>query len=107
VRVKSVSVSSLRKTSTSVASASIDVATDGTGPVTIVIEWFTGNAKGELGAQDGSQSFERSGATQYTITLDHTFGGKGCYWGVRATTNPAAATGSSWQQIQVRRCTVQ
>ncbi|MFI2347630.1 serine/threonine-protein kinase [Streptomyces sp. NPDC019443] len=107
VRVKSVSVSSLRQTSTTGASASIDVATDGTGPVTIVIEWFTGNAKGELGAQDGSQAFERSGATQYTITLDHTFQGKGCYWGVRATTNPAAANGSSSQQILIRRCTIQ
>ncbi|MDQ0945566.1 serine/threonine-protein kinase [Streptomyces sp. V1I1] len=107
VRVKSVSVSSLRKTSTSVASASIDVATDGTGPVTIVIAWFTSDAKGELGAQDGSQAFERSGATQYTITLDHTFQGKGCYWGVRATTNPAAANSSSSQQIQARRCPIQ
>jgi eukaryotic-like serine/threonine-protein kinase len=109
VRVKSVSVSSLQKTSTTGASASIDVdvATDGTGPVTIVVEWFTGDAKGELGAQDGSQAFERSGATQYTITLDHTFQGKGCYWGVRATTNPAAANGSSSQQIQARRCPVQ
>jgi hypothetical protein len=104
VRVKSVSVSSLQKTSTTGASASIDVATDGTGPVTIVVEWFTGDAKGELGAQDGSQAFERSGATQYTITLDHTFQGKGCYWGVRATTNPAAANSSSSQQIQGRRC---
>lgn len=107
VRVKSVSVSSLRQTSTRGASASIDVATDGTGPVTIVIAWFTGDAKGELGAQDGSQAFERSGATQYTITLDHTFQGKGCYWGVRATTNPVAANGSSSQQILTRRCTVQ
>ena len=104
--MKSVSVSSLRQTSTTGASASVDVATDGTAPVTIVIEWFTGDAKGELGAQDGSQAFERSGATQYTITLDHAFRGKGCYWGVRATTDPAAANGSSSQQILIRRCTI-
>ncbi|MBT2388564.1 serine/threonine protein kinase [Streptomyces sp. ISL-1] len=106
VSVKSVSVSSLRQTSANGGSASIDVATDGTGPVTVVIAWFTGDAAGELGAQDGSQAFERSGATQYTITLDHTFQGKGCYWGVRATTNPAAANGSSSQQILTRRCTI-
>ncbi|NUL26929.1 serine/threonine-protein kinase [Streptomyces lunaelactis] len=59
----------------------------------------------EPGAPDGSQTFERSGATQYTITLDHTFQGKGCYWGVRATTNPTAPNPSS-QQIQARRCPI-
>jgi serine/threonine-protein kinase len=107
VRVKSVSVSSLRQTSTTQGAATVDIATNGTGPVTIVVAWFTGNAKGELGAQDGSQTFERSGATQYTIALNPTFQGKGCYWGVRATTNPTAANGSSSQQILTRRCTIQ
>ncbi|MFF0061468.1 serine/threonine-protein kinase [Streptomyces sp. NPDC005279] len=107
VKVRSVSVSSLRQMSTTGAAASIDVVTDGTGPVTIVIAWFAGDAKGELGTQDGSQTFERSGATQYTITLDHTFRGRSCYWGVRATTNPTASNGSSTQQILTRRCSIQ
>ena len=104
--VKSVSVTSLRQTGTTSGAATIDVATDGTGPVTVVVTWFTGHAKGELGAPDGSETFERSGATQYTISLNHTFQGQGCYWGVRATTNPAAANGSSSQQILTRRCTI-
>lgn len=106
VGVKSVFVTSLRQTSTTSGAATIDVATDGTGPVTIVVTWFTGQAKGELGTPDGTETFERSGATQYTISLKHTFQGQGCYWGVRATTNPAAASGSSSQQILTRRCTI-
>jgi serine/threonine-protein kinase len=101
-----VSVTSFRQTGTADGAATIDVATDGTGPVTVVVTWYTGQAKGELGAPDGSETFQRSGATQYTISLKHTFQGQGCYWGVRATTNPAAASGSSQQQIYIRRCTI-
>ncbi len=106
VAVKSVSVTSLRQISTSAAAASVDVATDGTGPVTIVISWFTGDNKGQLGTPDGSQTFRRSGATQYSLSLQHTFQGKGCFWGVQATTDPGAANGSSSQQIFIRRCTI-
>ncbi|WP_328859616.1 serine/threonine-protein kinase [Streptomyces sp. NBC_00306] len=106
LRVKSVSVTGLRQVSTTGGVASVDVATDGTGPVTVVITWFTGDTQGLLGVPDGSQTFERSGATQYTLTLDHTFQGRGCYWGVRASTNPAAASGSSSQQVFIRRCTI-
>lgn len=106
VGVKSVSVTILRQTSISGATASFDVTTDGPGPVTVVITWFTGDTKGSLGAPEGTQTFQRSGATQYTITLGHTFTGKGCYWGVQASTSPSAANGSSSQQIFIRRCTI-
>ncbi|WP_031079613.1 serine/threonine-protein kinase [Streptomyces sp. NRRL S-118] len=104
VAVKSVSVTGLRQTGPSDAEATFEVATDGTGPVSVVIAWFTGDSKGELGQPDGSETLRRSGATQYTITLAHTFQGTGCYWGVRATTDPAAANGGSSQQIFIRRC---
>ncbi|WP_137991040.1 serine/threonine-protein kinase [Streptomyces vilmorinianum] len=106
VGVKSVSVTSLRQTGPSTAEASFEVLTDGTGPVTVLIAWFTGDTKGGTGVSDGSESIRRSGATQYTITLTHTFQGNGCYWGVRATTDPSAANGGSTQQILTRRCTI-
>ncbi|MFF3326691.1 protein kinase [Streptomyces sp. NPDC002889] len=106
VRVRAVSVTSLRQTDFTTAAASIDVTTDGTGPVTIVVSWFTGSTKGELGSPDGTQTFERSGATQYTLPLTHTFQGRGCYWGVQATTNPTAANGSSMQQILTQQCSI-
>ncbi|MFD7321580.1 protein kinase [Streptomyces sp. NPDC059875] len=106
VAVKSVSVTSLRQTGTSTAEATFEVVTDGTGPVTVAVSWFTGGTKGELGTADGSESVRRSGATRYTIMLTHTFQGRGCYWGVRATTDPSAANGGSSQQLLTRRCTV-
>ncbi|MEV0041829.1 hypothetical protein [Streptomyces sp. NPDC050804] len=104
--MKSVSVTGLRQTGTATATAAVDIATDGTGPVTVVITWFAGETSGELGAQDGSQTFRREGATQYTIPLDHTFQRQACYWGVQATTDPAPASGGSSQQIVIRRCVI-
>ncbi|MFI6104896.1 protein kinase [Streptomyces sp. NPDC051310] len=106
VAVKSVSVTGLRQTGPSDAEATFEVVTDGTGPVTVVIDWFTGDSKGTLGRPDGSETLRRSGATQYTLTLAHSFRGTGCYWGVRATTDPAAANGGSSQQILTRWCTL-
>ncbi len=108
VRVTSLAVTSLRQTGTATAAATVEISTDGTGPLTITVGWATGDTKGEPGSPDGpAQTFERSGATQYTLTLDHTFQGRGCYWSVRADSDPAAAGGGSQQQILTRRCTVQ
>jgi eukaryotic-like serine/threonine-protein kinase len=104
VSVTSVSVSSLVQTGTADVTASVDVATDGPGQVTVTVTWYSGTAKGTLGTADGSQSFTRSGSTQYTIPLSHTFSTRGCYWGVEATTDPAAANGASSQQIQNWGC---
>ncbi|MFF8606862.1 serine/threonine-protein kinase [Streptomyces sp. NPDC015346] len=106
VAVKEVTVTGLRQTGPGEAEATFEVVTDGPGPVTLSLTWFTGDTKGELGAPDGSESHERSGATRYTVTLTHAFQGRGCYWGVRATTSPSAANGGSTQQILTRRCTV-
>lgn len=105
MKVTSVSVSGLRRSGDSGATANLDIATDGPGPVSVVVTWFAGTAQGELGTPDGSTTFERSGATRYTLALDHTFAenAKVCFWGVRATTDPAAATGGSSQQIQIGR----
>ncbi|MFD4143164.1 serine/threonine-protein kinase [Streptomyces sp. NPDC058572] len=105
-RVRNVSVTSFRQTDFAVGAATVGVSTDGTGPVTIVISWSTSNSKGDPGTPDGTQTFERSGATQYTLDLTHSFSGRACYWGVQATTNPTAANGSSMQQILTQRCTI-
>ncbi|WOX26412.1 serine/threonine-protein kinase [Streptomyces solicathayae] len=104
VSVRAVSVTSLRQTGPRAAEAVVEVTTDGTGPVTVVVEWFTSDTKGTPGTSDGSETFRREGATSYTLTIPHTVGGSGCYWGVRASTDPSAANGSSLQQVLVRRC---
>ncbi|MBX9363880.1 serine/threonine-protein kinase [Streptomyces sp. WAC04114] len=103
--VKDVVVSDFRQTGPTSATATVGITTDGTGPVSITVSWFTGRTAGPLGTPDGpSQTFERSGATQYTLTVDHTFQGLGCYWAVQATTAPASADGGASQQILTRRC---
>ncbi|MFJ4820432.1 serine/threonine-protein kinase [Streptomyces sp. NPDC088801] len=103
--VKDVAVSAFRQTGPTTATATLGVTTDGTGPVSITVSWFTGNTAGQPGAPDGaSQTFERSGATQYTLTVDHTFQTLGCYWTVQATTTPAAADGGASQELLTRRC---
>ncbi|MEW2404556.1 protein kinase [Streptomyces sp. NPDC046862] len=103
--VKDVAVSAFRQTGPTTATATIDITTDGTGPVSITVSWFTGDSAGQLGTQDGaSQTFARSGATQYTLTVDHTFQSAGCYWAVQATTTPASADGGASQQFLTRQC---
>ena len=103
VRVKSVDVTGFRQTGTATAAATVEIVTDGTGPVTVAVSWSTSNAKGEPGTVESTGAFERSGATRYTLALDHTFQGTGCYWAVRASTDPAAANGASTQQLLTRR----
>ncbi|MCK8433157.1 serine/threonine protein kinase [Streptomyces sp. D2-8] len=103
--VKDVAVSAFRQTGPSTATATVDITTDGTGPLSLTVSWFTGDTAGEPGSPDGaSQTFQRSGATQYTLTVDHTFQNLGCYWTVQATTTPAAADGGASQQLLTRRC---
>ncbi|MFE3323612.1 serine/threonine-protein kinase [Streptomyces sp. NPDC059176] len=106
VGVTSVNVTSLRQIGLTIATATVDIATDGTGPVTLTLNWATGDTKGGAGAGDGSDSILRSGATHYTVTVQHTFRGNGCYWKVAASTSPTAANGGSQQDILTRRCTI-
>ncbi|WP_336111268.1 protein kinase domain-containing protein [Streptomyces sp. PTD9-10] len=103
--VKDIAVSAFRQTGPSTASATIDITTDGTGPISITVSWFTSDSAGVLSVPDGApQTFERSGATQYSLAVDHTFQNNGCYWAVQATTTPAAASGSASQQLLTRQC---
>ncbi|MFD9323877.1 serine/threonine-protein kinase [Streptomyces sp. NPDC060053] len=105
--VKDVAVAAFAQTGSTTATATITITTDGTGPVSLTVSWFTGNSPRQLDASDGaSQIFQRSGATRYTFTGDHTFQSTGCYWAVRATTNPAAADGGASQQLLTRQCDI-
>ncbi|MEW2167834.1 protein kinase [Streptomyces sp. NPDC007084] len=105
--VESVVFGGFRQTGTATATASLTVTTDGTGPVTITVTWSTGDEAGQVGAQDGAaDTYQRGGATQYTIALDHTFQGAGCYWNVRAGTQPVSADGGASQQLLTRRCAI-
>lgn len=102
--VKDVTVSAFRQTGPTTATATITVTADGTGPVTVDFAWFTGNVAGQAGTADGTESYRRSGARQYTLTVEHTFRGTGCYWTVQASTSPASADGGASQQLLTRGC---
>ncbi|MEU1595343.1 serine/threonine-protein kinase [Streptomyces sp. NPDC005708] len=105
--VKEVAVAAFQQTGPATATATITVTTDGTGPVSISVGWFTGNASGQPGSADGElTSSQRSGATQYTLAIDHTFQGTACYWTVQATTSPAPASGAASQQLLTRQCEI-
>ncbi|MFD9112112.1 MULTISPECIES: serine/threonine-protein kinase [Streptomyces] len=105
--VKDVTVAAFRQTGPATATSTITITTDGTGPVSVTVSWFKSDGSGQLGAPDGaSQTFQRDGATQYTITVDHTFGRGGCYWAVQGTTSPASADGGASQQLLTRQCEI-
>ncbi|WP_405754815.1 serine/threonine-protein kinase [Streptomyces sp. NBC_00073] len=106
VVVGAVSVT-LRETGPSLGQATVTVEAKGTAPVTVVLEWFTGSAEGKLGTPDGaSDTLTYQPGAAAPLVKTHTFGGRGCYWGVRATTKPAAGNGSSTSQVYIRRCTI-
>ncbi|MGW7297978.1 serine/threonine-protein kinase [Streptomyces sp. NPDC054829] len=105
--VKSVTVSGFSQTGATTATATLNITTDGPGPVSLTVSWYSGNTSGQLGGIDGApQTFTRSGATSYSITVDHTFQTLGCYWSVYATTDPAAAGGAATQRLLTRRCDI-
>ncbi|WP_175409562.1 serine/threonine-protein kinase [Streptomyces sp. TRM64462] len=103
--VKGVTVREFRQTGASTATATFEIATDGTGPVDLVVTWSTADSGAGDATQDGTaQTFRRSGATHYTVTVTHTFRNTACYWRVAATTRPASADGGSSAQLLTRRC---
>ncbi|MDQ0828426.1 serine/threonine protein kinase [Streptomyces achromogenes] len=105
--VKGVTVTGFRQTGPTTATATITVTTDGTGPFSVDIAWYTSAGGRGLGTPDGaSQSFARSGSTQYTLAVDHTFRGTGCYWAIGATTTPASADGGGSRQLLTRQCEI-
>lgn len=106
--VKDVTVSEFRQTGPTTATATVTVTADGPGPLSITLAWFTGSTAGQPGVQDGApETYERSGATQYTLTVTHAFRSAGCYWTVRSTTAPASADGGASQQLLTRGCDLQ
>ncbi|NXY98248.1 serine/threonine protein kinase [Streptomyces sp. BR123] len=101
VKVRAVNVTSFRQTDFTAAQVTLSV--DSSGPATVRLEWFSSDARGTLGASEGSMTFPSSTAAS-ARTL--TFRGAGCYWGVRATTTPAAGSGAAVQQFLIRRCEI-
>ncbi|MFE7183743.1 serine/threonine-protein kinase [Streptomyces erythrochromogenes] len=103
LRVTNVAVS--LKTGVYRGDAAITVSSQGTGPVTVVVEWFLGGAQGSLSVPDGSESFTVQAGSTVTTNRVHTFSrDRGCYGGVRVTTKPAAGNKSASASQYLPRC---
>lgn len=85
--------------------ATVSLAAQGTGPVTIVFEWFLGNQQGAYSVPDGTDTVVVQAGALAPVVQAHTFTrGRGCYGGVRVTTKPAAANGSASDSQYLLRC---
>ncbi|MFF4326453.1 serine/threonine-protein kinase [Streptomyces sp. NPDC001591] len=87
------------------ADAAVSLTARGSGPVTVVVQWYLGNARGVYAVPDGSDTFVVQAGAPATVVRSHTFPrGRGCYAGVRVTTKPAAAAPAADSQ-PLLRCT--
>ncbi|MFG2990493.1 serine/threonine-protein kinase [Streptomyces sp. NPDC048257] len=85
--------------------ATISVASQGAGSVTVVVEWFLGGAQGSYSVPDGSESFEVPAGSMATVVKPHSFSReRGCYGGVRVTTKPTAGNKSASASQYLLRC---
>lgn len=85
--------------------ATVSVAAQGSGPVTVVLEWYLGSAQGEYAVPDGSETVVVQAGAPAPVVRSHAFSrGHGCYGGVRVTTKPAAASGPAADSRQLLRC---
>ncbi|MFJ7589075.1 serine/threonine-protein kinase [Streptomyces sp. NPDC097617] len=103
LKVTNVSVS--LKTGVYRGDATISVATQGAGSVTVVVEWFLGGAQGSYSVPDGTESFVVQAGSVAPVVRSHTFTrDRGCYGGVRVTTKPAAGNKSASASQYLLRC---
>ncbi|WP_030730090.1 serine/threonine-protein kinase [Streptomyces sp. NRRL S-237] len=107
LKVTDVSVS--LKTGVYRGDATISVTSQGTGSVTVTVEWFLGSTQGSYSVRDGeAESFVVPAGSTATKVLSHTFSrGGGCYGGVRVTTKPTAGNKSASASQYLLRCTEQ
>lgn len=88
------------------ADATVSLATRGSGPVTVVLQWFLGDAQGVYAIPDGTDTIVVQAGAPTTVVRSHTFPrGRGCYAGVRVTTRPAAAGAAASDSQPLVRCT--
>ncbi|MCX4961086.1 serine/threonine-protein kinase [Streptomyces virginiae] len=103
LKVTDVSVS--LKTGVYRGDATISVTSQGTGSVTVTVEWFLGGAQGSYSVADGTESFVVPAGSTATQVRSHAFArDRGCYGGVRVTTKPTAGNKSASASQYLLRC---
>ncbi|MFD9343599.1 serine/threonine-protein kinase [Streptomyces sp. NPDC060049] len=100
------SVSVTLKAGPTVGDATVNLNAKG-GPVTVVLEWFLGNAPNDLAVADGTDSLPAPAGAPSTLSQRHTFTrGSGCHLTVRVSTKPAAPKRYAYATTQIPRCVV-
>ncbi|MEU8773786.1 serine/threonine-protein kinase [Streptomyces sp. NPDC048606] len=85
--------------------ATVSLATQGSGPVTVVLEWFLGERQGDFSVPDGRDTVVVQAGSLATVVQTHSFTrGRGCFGGVRVTTKPAAGNVSASDSRPLPRC---
>ncbi|MEV7727942.1 serine/threonine-protein kinase [Streptomyces sp. NPDC087917] len=87
--------------------ATVSLATQGAGSVTVVLEWFLGDAPGSRAVADGTESFTVPAGSAPGVRTHAFSRGRGCYGTVRVTTKPASGSGSASDSQLLLRCQVQ
>ncbi|MFD7880610.1 hypothetical protein ACFV5G_42240, partial [Streptomyces sp. NPDC059766] len=109
--VNDIGMTEFRQTGWSTARVKLTITTDGTGPLSLTVTWFSGTVQGEPGPPDEApQSYPLNGKTTYEVPIDHDFQtpGSACgiwFWTVQAETDPASADGGASQEISVDKGT--
>ncbi|MER6434540.1 serine/threonine-protein kinase [Streptomyces sp900105245] len=106
--IKEVKITRFEQTGALTANMSLHIRTDGDGPFSLKVTWYTGEKQGDLGQPDGEpRVFERNGYDEYTLTLDHTVVHDACFWSVEISSDPASVDGSDSRQLLAQRCVFQ
>ncbi|MEU9720104.1 serine/threonine-protein kinase [Streptomyces sp. NPDC047976] len=88
--------------------ATVSLSAQGSGPVTVTLEWFLGSSQGAFSVPDGTDTVVVQAGSLAPVVQAHSFSrGHGCYGGVRVTTRPAAANGSASASALLYRCQTQ
>lgn len=100
------SVSVTLKASPTVGEATVSLDAKG-GPVTVLFEWFLGDAPNDLAVADGTDRVTAPAGSLTSLSQQHSFTRRsGCYLTVRASTEPAAPKRYAYATVQIPRCTV-
>ncbi|RSS50346.1 serine/threonine protein kinase [Streptomyces sp. WAC07061] len=88
--------------------AEVSLSAQGSGPVTVTLQWFLGDTQGAYSVPDGTDTVVVQAGSLASVVQAHTFSrGHGCYGGVRVTTRPAASNGSASASVPLPRCQTQ
>jgi eukaryotic-like serine/threonine-protein kinase len=81
------------------ARAAVEVVTEGAGPVTVVVQWFSRAQEGAPEVAEAAETHRLEGGTAYSIATSRIFGHGVCVRGLRVSADPAAPGGTVTREL--------